>query len=145
MEVNVKEWTESRPQTTFSSVMLSGTNILVEFIKLVLLIVSFALDFVKPFTGTRFVIILFRISTFSLLSDHSLGMKQCRLFQFIKFLVCYFIIFRTRAGFVILSWFALMILTHFINFNELIRRIGCILHLVSSSSSSSNSTNFNFS
>ncbi|VDK74784.1 unnamed protein product [Onchocerca ochengi] len=104
MEVNVKEWTESRPQTTFSSVMLSGTNILVEFIKLVLLIVSFALDFVKPFTGTR-----------------------------------------TRAGFVILSWFALMILTHFINFNELIRRIGCILHLVSSSSSSSNSTNFNFS
>lgn len=56
MEVNVKEWTESRPQTTFNTVMLSGTNILVEFIKLVLLIVSFALDFVKPFTGTRFVI-----------------------------------------------------------------------------------------
>ncbi|VDO42066.1 unnamed protein product [Brugia timori] len=58
MEVNVKEWTEFRPQTTFNSVMLSGTNILVEFIKLVLLIVSFALDFVKPFTGTRFVTIL---------------------------------------------------------------------------------------
>ncbi|MCP9257026.1 Transmembrane and coiled-coil domains protein 1 [Dirofilaria immitis] len=100
MEVNVKEWTESRPQTTFSSVMLSGTNILVEFIKLVLLIVSFALDFIKPFTGTR-----------------------------------------TRAGFVILSWFALMILTHLIDFDELIRRIGGILHLVSSPSS--NSTNLN--
>uniref|UniRef100_A0A1I7VNB2 Protein CPR-5 n=1 Tax=Loa loa TaxID=7209 RepID=A0A1I7VNB2_LOALO len=101
MEVNVKEWTESRPQTTFNSVMLSGTNILVEFIKLVLLIVSFALDFVKPFTGTR-----------------------------------------TRAGFVILFWLALMIITHFINLDELIRRIGGILHLVSTSSSS-NSTNLN--
>ncbi|VDM07004.1 unnamed protein product [Wuchereria bancrofti] len=101
MEVNVKEWTESRPQTTFNSVMLSGTNILVEFIKLVLLIVSFALDFVKPFTGTR-----------------------------------------TRAGFVILSWLALMILTHFIDLDELMRRIGGILHLISSSSAS-NSTNLN--
>uniref|UniRef100_A0A915PX85 t-SNARE coiled-coil homology domain-containing protein n=1 Tax=Setaria digitata TaxID=48799 RepID=A0A915PX85_9BILA len=101
MEVNVKEWTESRPQTTFSSVMLSGTNILVEFIKLVLLIVSFALDFVKPFTGTR-----------------------------------------TRAGFVILSWLALMILSHFIDLDELIRRIGVILHITSSSPSPSlNSTN----
>ncbi|KAL3989791.1 putative transmembrane and coiled-coil 2 family protein [Acanthocheilonema viteae] len=101
MEVNVKEWTEFRPQTTFNSVMLSGTNILVEFIKLVLLIVSFALDFVKPFTGTR-----------------------------------------TRAGFVIVSWLALMILTHFINFDELIRRIGGIFYLFSTSSSS-NSSNTN--
>ncbi|CAG9538468.1 unnamed protein product [Cercopithifilaria johnstoni] len=101
MEVNVKEWTESRPHTTFNSVMLSGTNILVEFIKLVLLIVSFALDFVKPFTGTR-----------------------------------------TRAGFVIMSWLALMILTHFIDLDQLIRRIGGIFHLFSSSSSP-NSTNLN--
>ncbi|VDN04574.1 unnamed protein product [Thelazia callipaeda] len=98
MEVNVKEWAESRPQTTFSSVMLSGTNILVEFIKLVLLIVSFALDFVKPFTGTR-----------------------------------------TRAGFVILSWLALMILSHFIDIDELLRKIGVALRIISSSSSS-NST-----
>uniref|UniRef100_A0A0R3RXG4 Protein CASP n=1 Tax=Elaeophora elaphi TaxID=1147741 RepID=A0A0R3RXG4_9BILA len=101
MEVNMKEWTESRPQTTFNSVMLSGTNILVEFIKLVLLIVSFALDFVKPFTGTR-----------------------------------------TRAGFVILSWLALMILTHFIDLDELIQRIGSISRFFSSPVSS-NSTNPN--
>ncbi|VDK84551.1 unnamed protein product [Litomosoides sigmodontis] len=98
MEVNMKEWTESRPQTTFNSVMLSGTNILVEFIKLVLLIVSFALDFVKPFTGTR-----------------------------------------TRAGFVIISWLSLMVITHFIDPDELIRRI--LHHFLAPSSS--NSTNLN--
>lgn len=59
MEANVKEWAELRPQTSFSSVMLSGANILVEFIKLVLFIVSFALDFIKPFTGTRFTFYVF--------------------------------------------------------------------------------------
>lgn len=53
IEANVKEWTETRPQSLFGSLMLSGANVLVELLKLVLFIVSVALDFVKPFTGTR--------------------------------------------------------------------------------------------
>ncbi|VDM36459.1 unnamed protein product [Toxocara canis] len=53
MEANVREWFETRPRSVLSSMMLMGANILVELLKLVLFVVSFALDFVKPFTGTR--------------------------------------------------------------------------------------------
>lgn len=53
LETNVKEWTETRPQSVLNAALLSGANILVELLKLILFIVSVALDFVKPLTGTR--------------------------------------------------------------------------------------------
>lgn len=49
----MKEWVETRPQSLFGPVLLSAANILVELLKLILFIISVALDFVKPLTGTR--------------------------------------------------------------------------------------------
>ncbi|VDK49581.1 unnamed protein product [Anisakis simplex] len=53
LEEYVREWIETRPRSVLSSVMLVGANALVELLKLILFVVSFALDFIKPFTGTR--------------------------------------------------------------------------------------------
>uniref|UniRef100_A0A0N5AMQ9 Transmembrane and coiled-coil domains protein 2 n=1 Tax=Syphacia muris TaxID=451379 RepID=A0A0N5AMQ9_9BILA len=53
LENSVKEWSEIHPQSLFGPVLLSGANILVELLKLVLFVLSVALDFVKPLTGTR--------------------------------------------------------------------------------------------
>ncbi|MFH4977958.1 hypothetical protein AB6A40_004667 [Gnathostoma spinigerum] len=53
VETNVKEWTEARPESIGSRIMLSAANFLVELLKIILFIISFVLDFVKPFTGTR--------------------------------------------------------------------------------------------
>ncbi|VDD86009.1 unnamed protein product [Enterobius vermicularis] len=53
VENSMKEWVETRPQSLFGPVLLSAANILVELLKLILFIISVALDFVKPLTGTR--------------------------------------------------------------------------------------------
>uniref|UniRef100_F1KZT8 Transmembrane and coiled-coil domains protein 1 n=1 Tax=Ascaris suum TaxID=6253 RepID=F1KZT8_ASCSU len=96
METNVREWLEARPQSVVSSMMLMGANVLVEFLKLILFVISFALDFVKPFTGTR-----------------------------------------TRAGFLILFSFLVVILAQSVDFADLLRRLVAIFHSPPLSSSSS--------
>lgn len=104
LESNLKEWSETSAQSAFSSILLTGANVLVEFLKLLLFIISVVLDFFKPFTGTRFYILVH-----------------------INFLLYFYlllkILFRTRAGFVILIWMFFMISSQYINYFTLLDRV----------------------